>query len=211
MITDQLQQNGGNAAAPGPTASTRRGGSVRFIAIFILTFIALAAIGAGRGEGGLGTLLQGPDDQMRMVEVRDWLGGQGWWDNVQRRLDPPEGVAMHWSRIADLPLAAVIAAVRPLAGRASAEVWAAILVPPLLGGLFAAFFVWAAVTLTPSGRALVPVLLIGTLVIPVQQLLPGRIDHHGLQLVLIALALGLLLRAIQGERAAAAAVPPPRP
>jgi len=77
---------------------------------------------------------------------------------------------------------------------------AAILVPPLLGGLFAAFFVWAGAALTLGGRALVPVLLIGTLVIPFQQLLPGRIDHHGLQLTLMALALGFLLRAIQTDR-----------
>ena len=206
MTADPLQGSGGPAAGtPGPAAHPRKGGLLRFIAIFILTFCALAAIGAGRSEGGLGTLLQGPDDQMRMVQVGDWLDGQGWRDTVQRRLDPPEGVAMHWSRIADLPLAAVIAAARPFVGRNNAEVTAAILVPPLLGGLFAAFFVWAGVTLTPSGRALVPVLLIGTLVIPVQQLLPGRIDHHGLQLVLIALALGLLLRAIKTDRAAPAA------
>lgn len=183
----------------GPGRS-KAGGMGRYIAIFILTLCALAAIGAGRWEGGLGTLLQGPDDQMRMVQVRDWLAGQGWTDTVQRRLDPPEGVAMHWSRIADLPLAAVAAAARPFADAGRAERIAAIVVPPLLGGLFAVFFVWAGVALTPSGRALVPVLLIGTLVIPFQQLLPGRIDHHGMQLVLIALALGFLLRALTEER-----------
>ncbi|MDH3473485.1 MAG: hypothetical protein OEM59_07320 [Rhodospirillales bacterium] len=203
MTADPAQGTArGAAGTPGRAAQQRKGGSWRFVAIFVLTFLALAAIGAGRGEGGLGTLLQGPDDQMRMVQVRDWLGGQGWRDPVQRRLDPPEGVAMHWSRIADLPLAAVIAAAQPVAGRAAAEVLAASLVPPLLGGLFAGFFVWAGVALTPSGRALVPVLLIGTLVIPFQQLLPGRIDHHGLQLVLIALALGFLLRAVTTERTA---------
>src|SRR5271156_7111737 len=47
------------------------------------------------------------DDAMRLVEVRDLIGGQGWFDLFQYRLDPP-GTSMHWSRIIDGPLAALI-------------------------------------------------------------------------------------------------------
>ncbi|HSR55130.1 MAG TPA: hypothetical protein VLN73_02740, partial [Alphaproteobacteria bacterium] len=166
------------------------------IMVFVLGFAALFALGAGRGAEGLSTtLLQGPDDQMRMVQVLDWLNGQAWADTTQRRLDPPDGVPMHWSRIADLPVAALILTFELLADREAAAVWAAMLAPALLGGLFAALFVWAALPLT-EGRALVPVLMIGTLVIPFQQFLPGRIDHHGLQLTLTVLALGCLLRVL---------------
>ena len=141
---------------------------------------------------------------MRMVQVIDWIDGQGWTDTVQRRLDPPAGVAMHWSRIADIPLAAVVSLVEPWLGRAHAVYLSALLIPPLFGGLFTALFLWAALPLTPERRALVPVLMIGTLIIPLQQLLPGRIDHHGLQLVLTALAIGFLVRAWEpgGVRAA---------
>ena len=40
-----------------------------------------------------------PDDVLRMVQVRDLLAGQGWFDLTQHRLDAPVGgVAMHWSR-----------------------------------------------------------------------------------------------------------------
>ena len=42
---------------------------------------------------------------MRLVEVRDLIAGQGWFDLTQHRLDPP-GVSMHWSRVIDAPLAA---------------------------------------------------------------------------------------------------------
>ena len=45
------------------------------------------------------------DDAMRLVEVRDLLAGQGWFDLTQYRLSPPGGVAMHWSRLVDVPLA----------------------------------------------------------------------------------------------------------
>ena len=48
------------------------------------------------------------DDAMRMVQVRDWLAGQGWYDLRALRLDPPAGTLMHWSRVVDLPLAALI-------------------------------------------------------------------------------------------------------
>ena len=38
-----------------------------------------------------------PDSQLRLVQVRDLLAGQGWFDGNQYRLGV-DGVAMHWSR-----------------------------------------------------------------------------------------------------------------
>ena len=48
------------------------------------------------------------DDAMRLVEVRDWLAGQAWFDLHQYRLDPPDGVPMHWTRVLDAPLGLLI-------------------------------------------------------------------------------------------------------
>ena len=45
-----------------------------------------------------------PDDQMRLLQVRDWLAGQSWFDLTQHRLNDPAGVPMHWSRVVDLPI-----------------------------------------------------------------------------------------------------------
>ncbi len=47
------------------------------------------------------------DDVMRLIEVRDLLGGQGWFDLMQYRLGLGDGTLMHWSRLIDLPLAKV--------------------------------------------------------------------------------------------------------
>ena len=44
------------------------------------------------------------DDYLRLQQVRDWLGGQSFFDVTQYRVDPPRGLPMHWSRIVDLPL-----------------------------------------------------------------------------------------------------------
>ena len=57
-----------------------------------------------------------PDDALRLVQVRDLLAGQSWFDLHQYRVAAPEGVAMHWSRLVDVPIAAVILLLKPLLG-----------------------------------------------------------------------------------------------
>ena len=184
----------------GEHAPPSRGpGLFPYLLLAVLTFLALMAIGVGRSTDGLSGLLTGPDDVMRMVQVVDWLDGQGWTDTVQRRLDPPEGVRMHWSRLADVPPAVVILAAEPIFGRDTAILISAVTVPVLLGTLFTTLFLWATLPLTTRRRAVVPILMVGALVLPLQQLLPGRIDHHGLQLVLTVFALGCLVRALGGD------------
>ena len=46
------------------------------------------------------------DSLLRLVEIRDLLGGQGWFDLHQYRMGPPGGFVMHWSRLVDAPIAA---------------------------------------------------------------------------------------------------------
>ena len=50
------------------------------------------------------------DDAMRMVQVRDLIAGQNWYDMAQHRLAPPAGSFMHWSRVVDVPLVIVMKA-----------------------------------------------------------------------------------------------------
>ena len=90
------------------------------VVAFALSFAAPLSLDIGR-EGGAAALLLGPDDFMRMVQVLDWTDGQGWSDTVQRRLNPPAGVPMHWSRFADAPLAALISLGEPWFGRVGRE------------------------------------------------------------------------------------------
>ena len=79
------------------------------------------------------------DDNLRLAQVRAWLGGQGWYDLYQRRFDVAHGGAnIHWSRLVDLPLAAIILLTKPLVGGADAERIAIAFAPqiPLLLLLF---------------------------------------------------------------------------
>ena len=75
-------------------------GAVLLIAVWALALFALAL--------SFGINMLSTDDAMRLVEVRDFNAGQGWFDLTQYRLDAPQGVAMHWSRLIDLPLAVMI-------------------------------------------------------------------------------------------------------
>ena len=57
------------------------------------------------------------DSLLRLVEIRDLIGGQGWFDLHQYRMGPAGGFVMHWSRLVDAPIAAIIFAVTALTGK----------------------------------------------------------------------------------------------
>jgi hypothetical protein len=69
---------------------------------------------------------------MRLVEIRDLLAGQNWFDLTQYRLDPSTGVVTHWSRLIDLPLAILIQAGKTLLPAALVEQIAIIIWPAAL-------------------------------------------------------------------------------
>lgn len=141
-----------------------------------------------------------PDSMMRLVEVRDFLAGQGWFDLTQYRLDPPSGVLMHWSRLIDLPIAGIILAASPFAGRAGAELLAANLWPVLLVIPFA--FALASVAGRFGGGIARLITLLMIFLSPQVKgvFLPGDLDHHNVQAVLIALMLMGLVRADGARR-----------
>jgi len=124
------------------------------------------------------------DDMMRLAQVRDWVAGQSFWDLSQHRLGPPGGASMHWSRIADLGPAAIIFTLTPLLGRVAAEQAMLLLYP---GTLFlTALLIGARIVRNLRSRAETLSVVVLALAFPSASLfLPGRIDHHGLQIVLI--------------------------
>ena len=141
-----------------------------------------------------------PDSMMRLVEVRDLLAGQGWFDLIQYRLDPPGGVLMHWSRLVDLPIAAIILAVSPFVGRAGAELFVANLWPVLLVIPFAFALASAASRFGGDIARLVTLLMIFLSPQVKGVFSPGDLDHHNIQAVLIAFVLMGLVRADGARR-----------
>lgn len=133
-----------------------------------------------------------PDDQLRMVQLRDFLGGQSWFDTTQYRLNAPEGGPMHWSRLIELPLAVITLLATPLFGQAVAEMIAGTVVPLLCFGAIA--YILGRIALHLGGTMAGGIAVVMTMMSPAlsMQLRPMRIDHHGWQLVCAALALWTL-------------------
>lgn len=128
------------------------------------------------------------DDNMRIMQVRALIGGQDWYDLRQYRLDPPFGADIHWARLVDLPIAAIKLALTPLIGGLAAEK-AAIAVAPLLpmGVAMAAIAVIVRRTVSPRAFLLAIALLLCAHSTR-SMWSPTRIDHHGWQLALLAIA-----------------------
>src|SRR5580765_4678503 len=129
---------------------------------------------------------------MRIMQVRALLHGQGWFDLRQYRLNPPYGANIHWSRLVDLPIAGLILSLRPFLGGAGAERWA-VAIAPLLPYLLLLF------SLALTARRLIdprayPLALLALFFAGSTNgmFMPERIDHHGWQLALVALAISAI-------------------
>jgi hypothetical protein len=146
------------------------------------------------------------DDAMRMVQVRDLMAGQGWFDLTAWRLDPPQGVFMHWPRIVDVPIALLIRVFGAVADPVVAERLARLTFPWLLTIALFALLVPLCERLLGRGirwPALVAAVLMGP---ATGQFEPGRIDHHSAQIVLLVACVAMLCTALVSRRDALAAV-----
>jgi len=180
------------------------GVAVGLVAILLAVGLAIDSRGAATWRLELGD----SDNFMRLVQVRDWLGGQSWWDVHQYRADPPGGVAMHWSRLADLPLAATLLVAQQFAAPALAERIALCVQPLLLLLVALALIARCAAALGGRPAGVAALLLAAVTPYTLVQFVPGRVDHHGLQIVLVlaaATALAMGTRARNGAAAALAA------
>jgi hypothetical protein len=129
------------------------------------------------------------DDNMRFNQVRDWLSGQGWYDLRQYRLNPPAGFSIHWSRLVDLPIAAMLVVLRTFLSEGAAD-RVAVAVAPMLPMLpaFLAMTVTVRRLISPLAYPMALAILVcagGTLAMWT----PLRIDHHGWQLAFLMITI----------------------
>ncbi len=163
---------------------------------FLVAFYCVLTIGLllllnlpGRGD----YVGSDDDDVMRLVEVRDLLAGQSWFDLTQYRLGLDGGTLMHWSRLIDLPIAVLIHALRPFMSPAGAEaaalaIWPLLLTVPLLAAVAIGARRIGGIAATQIALGLAALL-----VITANRFLPGAIDHHNVQLVLVAVIAAMLV------------------
>jgi len=162
----------------------------------LVATLVFVALGAYSGFPELTDAGGDNDNLLRLVEVRNLLGGQGWFDLHQYRMGLEGGFVMHWSRLVDAPLAAIILAGSALTGSmATAEAIAQVLWPALLLCL-AVFFTARAARAFAGASAVLPAVIIAAAGLHFLGIFsPGALDHHNVQLTLTMASLALLLEA----------------
>lgn len=134
-------------------------------------------------------LILDPDSAMRLVQVRDLLAGQGWFDLTQHRLGTGTGVEMHWSRLVDAGQAGVLLVAGLLTDRATSE-WVLLILWPTI---WLVAIIWTCLDLSrrmggPTGMAVASFgsyMLLSSL----SPFLPGQLDHHNMQIAMLLVAL----------------------
>ncbi len=165
--------------------------------IIVIAWLLICAAYLDRFSAAMHYLSLGDtDDNMRYLQVRDWLNGQSWWDLRQYRLDPPGGANIHWSRLVDLPIAGLMLFFRLFTNGARADELALGVAPllPLLVLMFALAFLARRLTKDGGGHGwFVAMLLPLGASMGLSMYMPLRVDHHGWQLALTATTLAGLV------------------
>ncbi|MDR3407574.1 MAG: hypothetical protein P4L68_03640 [Methylovirgula sp.] len=146
------------------------------------------------------------DDAMQLVEVRGLLNGQNWFDLTAARLDPPQGVFMHWSRLIDAPLALLIWLFELFMPAPDAERLTRILFPLILLTLLYVGVAQLARRLMGE-QGVLPALLLALLSCSVfGQFQPGHITHSASQVVLLVFMLGSFVAGLASSHVRGAAL-----
>ena len=161
-------------------------GNLPLLLIWLTVCAVLILVTRGQIMTGIGW---DPDDQLRMVQLRDWLGGQSWFDTTQYRIGEPDSQPMHWPRWIELPLASVFLLLKPVLGTTNAETAAMVIVPLITLGIAMWLVTKITEPLFDRTIALLAAALTATAVPVVAQIRPMRVDHHGWQIVLALTAL----------------------
>ena len=133
------------------------------------------------------------DDVMRLVQVRDFLAGQSWFDMHQYRLGLADGTLMHWSRLIDAPIALLISIFSLFMPYSTAEIagvslWPQLLVIPVLWAMGKGGFYLGGRPTMLIAQGLAAIYLLG-----VHRFHPGSIDHHNVQVALISIIVAMFL------------------
>lgn len=187
------KMNSTPTAEPQPEITRRRA----FTILLVIWLIVAIAKTATAIPDLIDRTFPDPDDAMRLLQVRDWLAGQSWWDITQYRLNPPFGGPMHWSRYIDLPIAGVELLFRPLVGQYNAETAALVIVPMLTLGAAMLLVFRITERLANTRAAILSAVGAPASIGAMIQMKSMRIDHHGWQIVL---ALAVVLAALDARQ-----------
>ena len=175
----------------------------RHAAMAVGAALLLGLLAASKGFPTLSDSGTDNDSLLRLVEVRDLIAGQGWFDLQQYRMGLEGGFPMHWSRLVDAPIAGIVLAASAVTGSVASGEQVAMVLWPLMLYVAALWLLLSIAWRLGGDDATFPALLIGAVTLHFTGIfVPGALDHHNVQLVLMLATLLLLLDAAPAARAA---------
>lgn len=182
------------------SAPARLGGA-RLLIWCMVGVAALAAAFFFLQPTRLSASLGDTDDAMRLIEVRELIDGRSWFDNTLPRFGGAEPLQSHWSRLIDLPLAALLTAFDLMMPEAGAELALRIVWPLTL--LLAFLYLLGRETDIRGGAwaALLAIALAVTCITDIVQFVPGRIDHHNAMILCATIGILRLARSLDDPEA----------
>ena len=186
-------------------AGQRLGGAPFWRSDVVKALLAMLVIAVVAAAGGFKSLAGTADNDslLRLVQVRDLIAGQSWFDLHQYRMGAGGGLLMHWSRLVDAPIAAIILAATAVTGSQAAGETVVLIAWPF--GLYAlALYLLLRIGRLAAGEeAIFPLFIVGaTTLYYTGVFAPGAIDHHNIQLVLMLAMVLFLLQAGPHNRSA---------
>jgi hypothetical protein len=157
-----------------------------FGALVVLVWLLVALVLLLQYWAQTAETLLDTDDAMRLVGMRAWLAGQGWFDMHNARVQPPGGYDSHWSRLIDAGLAGLYLLFQLIEPQSAERLmrawWPMLWLLPTIAGT-------TAIAWRIAGREAATVALLLALAgVPAyQQFMPGRIGHHNVQIALVLL------------------------
>ncbi len=188
----------------GPADTSARETRANCASLFLCCAVAVALFAAAffyLQPARLTTTLGDTDDATRLVEVHALRDGASWYDMTLARFGPAEPLQSHWSRLIDLPLAAMLFASEQVTTPAHAELIVRAIWP--LSLLLVLLYLLGREAAIRGGRsaALLTVALAVTCITVIVQFVPGRIDHHNAMILCATIGLLRLSRSLHDPHA----------
>lgn len=196
MTTATAKSAATNLAPPSSTAAPRSPAlSLATVPLWVWWLIAVAAITAMLSALAVTTdpnfqaYVGDTDDATRLLEVREFLGGTPWFDPVTYKLGGAHGLLTHWSRLIDLPLAAITRAAELFVPQETAVDVARIVWPITV--LASLLWVVTVTVAKAAGATASRYALLLTVLSPlaIAQFRLGRVDHHNVMIAATLLSI----------------------
>ncbi len=126
---------------------------------------------------------------MRLAQVRDLMAGQGWFDLMQYRLGFEGGTSVHWSRFIDLPIVGLIWFFSIFLPVASAETATMVVWPLALAGVLLWVMQRAIIRFGGKPAEAFGMIFMVLAISASKKFDPGSLDHHNVQLIVVAIVL----------------------